>query len=290
MMKPTGLSRIVTIRALATPYNFINLKFVFCLMWLSARLSTVHSTGVCLACYKNRDIRTHSETVETSSQPISGKHPPKDLPEIEFSAWTPKPPGVFGPHYIVLHQTQSCPEQLQWLSEYGSVSRIVASPTDNHSVVSPDSSHSAVSKLEKSGDTSTSKAGTIYVGFEKLESACRTLIAGEKSGKRISFWSADSSLASLQSWWEPELRKLSDIPVAEFASLFERVCRAKGAPASFQSFEAMVRLCVTSGCPLFAAAITLTMPRFDLKPSPEMVLYFLAGFAKQNSEDRSPIP
>eukprot|EP01083_Nonionella_stella_P202728 740353_1 len=107
MMKPTGLSRIVTIRALATPYNFINLKFVFCLMWLSARLSTVHSTGVCLACYKNRDIRTHSETV---------------------------------------------------------------------------------------------------------------------------------------------------------------------------------------GCPLFAAAITLTMPRFDLKPSPEMVLYFLAGFAKQNSEDRSPIP
>eukprot|EP01083_Nonionella_stella_P144354 450595_1 len=137
--------------------------FAFFLMWLSARLSTVHSTGVCLACYKNRDIRTHSETV-------------------------------------------------------------------------------------------------------------------------------DSSLASLQSWWKPDLRKLSYIPVAEFASLFERVCRAKGAPVRFQSFEAMVRLCVTSGCPLFAAAITLAMPRFDLKPSPEMVLYFLAGFAKQNSEDRSPIP
>eukprot|EP01083_Nonionella_stella_P164133 542437_1 len=66
---------------------------------------------------------------QTSTQPINGKHPPKDLPEIEFSAWTPKPPGfVFGPHYIVLHQTQPCPEQLQWLSEFGSISRIVASP------------------------------------------------------------------------------------------------------------------------------------------------------------------
>eukprot|EP01083_Nonionella_stella_P144355 450597_1 len=107
MMKPAGLSGIVTIRALATPYNFINLKFVFCLMWLSARLSTVHSTGVCLACYKNRDIRTHSETVETSSQPISGKHPPKDLPEIEFSAWTPKPPGVFVTYYKIAYAGQN---------------------------------------------------------------------------------------------------------------------------------------------------------------------------------------
>eukprot|EP01083_Nonionella_stella_P043046 116176_1 len=65
-----GLSGIVTIRALAIPYNFIDFKFV---LFFIVEVSSTTVQRTALACYATCDIPSQSETVGFCSYEFSGR-------------------------------------------------------------------------------------------------------------------------------------------------------------------------------------------------------------------------